>query len=601
MASLEFSSNAMKVFNSRYLRQAPDGAVIETPVECFRRVAAAIALSEAPDLRPFWTDQFFEIMRNCEFLPAGRTLSLAGTGAPLVSNCVVLHVEDSLDKIFQTLEDGVILHKGGSGIGFPLHLLRPAGLPCKRTLGMASGPVSFLSIYSRAFYPILNHGRESANMAVMRIDHPDILEFMSAKAVEGKFSNFNFSIAFTDDFMRTVVERPETPMMCTWLGTLMKPREITRDSYGKILSIVDVDMTVGELFDRIIALAWKNGEPGCVFIDTVNQTNPLPGLGPIECCNPCGEQYLHDGDACNLGAINLERFVSPGGTIDFDRLKAVVRIAVRFLDDVIDQTQFQVARVRNSFGGNRRVGLGIMGLADMLFLLGLQYDSDEGREAARSVMKCISETAIAVSEELGVEKGSFPNIAKSKWAGKRAMRNSSLTNVAPTGSTSMLLDVSSGIEPYFALAYKRMNCLEGSTMEPFINKHLKKALDNCGCAPDVMEKVIQTGSVQGIAEIPEGVRRVFRTSLDIAAVDHCLMQAALQEFCCNAISKTINFPTHATVADVKAVYIDGWRLGLKGMTAYRNGSRETQVLVIPTADEPIEMSPSACTDGKCDL
>jgi ribonucleoside-diphosphate reductase alpha chain len=497
------------------------------------------------------------------------------------------------------MKDAALLHQAGTGVGFPMHLLRPAGLRCKRTMGKSSGPVSFLSTYSAAFRPLITHGRESANMALMRIDHPDILEFMTAKAAEGRFANFNFSIALTDAFMEAAVFRPNETWKCQWQGVAMKPRGITRDAEGRILEITEVDMTAGELLDRIVNCAWQNGEPGCVFIDTVNKTNPLPGLGPLECCVPCGEQFLHDGDACNLGSINLEKFVR-NGELDRERLAQVARLAVRFLDDVIDQTDFSVERVRRTFTANRRIGIGIMGLADMLFCLGLAYDSEEGRSAARDAMKCIQTAAIDESERLGLERGSFPNFGKSIWTAKSAMRNASLTNVPPTGSVSMLFDVSSGIEPYFALAYRRQNCLEGQTMEPFVNKHLKMALSKHSVSEATIQRIIQTGSVQGIEEVPEEVRRVFVTSLDIAPEDHSKMQAAVQEFCCNAISKTINFPKSASVDDVRRVFILAWQSGVKGMTVYRKGSREAEVLVT-NGESPTQALSCGCANGKCDL
>jgi ribonucleoside-diphosphate reductase alpha chain len=598
MVDLHFTPNAMMVFNSRYLRQDDDGHAIETPHECFHRVSTAIAASEPESTRSTWSAAFCEIMANFDFLPAGRTLSIAGTGSPLVSNCVVLHIEDSLDRIFETMEDAALLHQAGSGVGFPFHLMRPAGFTCKRTLGVSSGPVSFLGIYSSAFRPLITHGRESANMALLRVDHPDILEFLTAKTAEGRFPNFNCSIALTDEFMEAATARPDEPWLCQWETVRMKPRAILRHPDG-LCKVTDVDITSGELFDRIVNCAWQNGEPGCVFLDTVNRSNPLPGLGRIECCNPCGEQYLHDGDACNLGSINLERFVKDRA-IDKARLAKVTKIAVRFLDDVIDQTNFPVKRVQSTFLGNRRIGIGIMGLADMLFALGLAYDSEDGRNAAREAMKCIQTAAIEESEMLGLEKGSFPNFGKSIWTAKTAMRNASLTNVAPTGSVSMLFDVSSGIEPYFALAYRRENCLDGREMELFVNKHLKAALENCSLDAAVWERIIQSGSVRGIAEVPDEIRRVFVTSLDIAAEDHCLMQAAVQEFCCNAISKTINFPLSASVEDVKRVFVLGWRSGVKGMTVYRNGSRGRQVLVT-NEEGAVRTSDDGCTSGTCDL
>jgi ribonucleoside-diphosphate reductase alpha chain len=438
-------------------------------------------------------------------------------------------------------------------------------------------------------------------MAIMKIDHPDILEFMTAKLVDGKFSNFNFSVSLTDAFMEAATERPNELWMCQWNGVPMKPRMVKRDPAGRAESITEVDLTAGQLLDQIVDYAWTNGEPGCIFIDTVNKSNPLPGLGPIECCNPCGEQFLHDGDACNLGSINLENFVTPDGKIDFVNLRRVTKIATRFLDDVIDQTDFQVERVRKTFTNNRRIGLGIMGLADLLFKLKLRYNSPEGREAASQVMRCIQESAIEASEENGIEKGSFPNFDKSKWAtNKKAMRNASLTNVAPCGSTALLYDVSSGIEPYFALAYKRQNKLAGGEMEIFVNKHLKKALEDCNCyTPEIMEKVIQTGTLQRVLEVPKEVRDVFVTSMDISAHDHCLMQAAVQKYCCNAISKTINFAHNATRDDIKQVFVDGWRLGIKGMTVYRSGSRDSQVLV--TIEEQAQKAQTGCPEGKCDL
>jgi ribonucleoside-diphosphate reductase alpha chain len=354
--------------------------------------------------------------------------------------------------------------------------------------------------------------------------------------------------------------------------------------------------------DEIVNFAWKNGEPGCVFIDTVNAANPLPGLGPLECCNPCGEQFLHSGDACNLGSINLEKFVV-GGRLDTAKLADVTRVAIRMLDNVVDLTTFPVARVDNMFKGNRRIGLGIMGLADMLFLLGLPYNAAEGRAAAAEAMRVIQETAIDESARLGAEKGNFPNFEHSVWAGRVAhMRNASLTNVAPTGSTSMLADVSSGVEPYFALAYRRGNCLAGK-MAPFVNKHLKAALEAAGCLNDeVMDQILVTGTLQDVRGVPEEIKRVFVTSLDITAEEHILMQSGVQRYCCNAISKTVNFPNSATRDQVRIGFIEGWRRKCKGLTVYRNGSREYQVLETNAKkeDEPVETSLTACRDGSCD-
>lgn len=602
--TLPFTSNACKVMKARYLVHDRDGKILETPEDMFHRVAAALAVNEKDSAK--WTQEFESVMKNFEFVPAGRTLANAGAETSLVSNCVVLHMEDSLDSIFETLKEAALLQQAGSGIGFPFHLLRPAGYKCHRTLGSSSGPLSFLRIYAEAFRIIQQHGRHGANMAIMRIDHPDILEFIEAKQQEGTFENFNFSIGITDEFMQKVIANDPSPWYCEWNGEKMLPRYITRDPAGRIIDISEAQISAPELMEELVHCAWSNGEPGCVFIDTVNKSNPLPGLGRIECCNPCGEQYLHSGDACNLGSINLEQFVKEidgKPTIDYDHLKEVTKIGVRMLDNVIDLTNFPVERVQTMFQNNRRIGLGIMGLADMLFKLKVGYNTEEGRQIGANVMKVIQETAIQTSVELGAEKGNFPNFEKSKWFGvKPTMRNASLTNVAPTGSTSMLLDVSSGVEPYFALAYRRGNCLAGE-MKPFINKHLQKALEENGCFNDeVMDKILECGSLQNIESIPKSVRDVFVTSLDISAEDHIKMQSAIQEYCCNAISKTINFPFQATEEEVRSGFIKAWQSGIKGLTIYRNGSRTSQVLDINVKkDEPVRTFTDTCKDGKCDI
>ena len=599
--SLPFDTNAMRVLKARYLMQDEATGEYETPEHLFHRVATHIASVEKDS--EFWADKFESMMKSFEFVPGGRTLANAGAKTVLVSNCVVLHMEDSLDSIFETLKEAALLQQAGSGVGFPFHKLRPAGMPCRRTLGRSSGPLSFLRIYSAAFSIIQQHGRHGANMAMMRVDHPDILEFLEAKQKENVFKNFNFSVGITDEFMERVIAGDKSPWMCEWNGQKMKPRYITRDEAGCVTDISEADISAPELMELLIEHAWSNGEPGCIFIDTVNRTNPLPGLGRIECCNPCGEQFLHSGDACNLGSINLEKFVKEDKTLNRERLRDVAKVAVRFLDNVVDLTNFPVERVSNMFKNNRRIGLGVMGLADMLFLMGLPYNSEEGRKVAAEAMKVIQEAAIEASVALGEEKGNFANFDKSVWAGKvKTMRNASLTNVAPTGSTAMLLDVSSGVEPYFALAYRRDSCLAGK-MEPFVNKHLKKALVNAGCYTDeIMDKILSTGTLQGVDEVPEEIRKVFVTSLDISARDHILMQSGVQKYCCNAISKTINFPKSATREDVRTGFIEGYRQGCKGLTVYRNGSREYQVLETNAKnEEPVQTFHTTCKDGTCDI
>ncbi|MFH1171830.1 MAG: adenosylcobalamin-dependent ribonucleoside-diphosphate reductase [bacterium] len=578
------SPNALEVFRRRYAGKKKDGT-LETPEEMFRRVSWALADVERryqkndAEVREY-EKQFTNILLRREFTVAGRTLTNAGTDMPLVANCIVLHIEDSMESIFSTLRDAALLQQAGSGLGFPLHLMRPAGSDTKRSQGQASGPVSFLKVYNQAFGVIKQQNRHGANMAVMRVDHPDILEFIHCKEREGEISNFNISIGLTDEFMRRVKENDPEPWLCTWSGKTVKPRRITRSGGETAISIEEVTITARELFQEIITTAWSNGEPGCVFLDEVNMRNPLPGLGRIEACNPCGEQFLHDGDVCNLGSINLEMFVTEDRTIDFDRLKEVTRRAVRMLDNVVDISSFPAERVNRVARANRRIGLGIMGFADMLYKLGVAYDSDEGRKIAEDVARTIQETSHRMSEELAQEKEVFPNWEKSIYRiqGVR-MRNAALTNIAPTGTISMLFDVSSGVEPYFALGFHYKGILGGDVQLDYVNKHLEKALRDRGIySQELMERIVNEGSLQHIDEIPEDLKKTFVVAMDISAEDHLRMQAAFQKHLDNAISKTINFPNSATKEDVLQGYLLAWELRCKGCTVYRDGSREVQVL-----------------------
>lgn len=581
---LNLSLNALQVMAKRYLVRDRNDNVIESPEEMFRRVADALAGVEYnygkndDDVENF-SNHFYEIMTSFEFMPAGRTLANAGAPTPIVPNCIVLHIDDSMDGIFQTLKEASMLQQAGSGLGFPFHLLRPAGTIAKKSRGVASGPVSFLRVYNHAFGVIKQQNRHGANMGVMRVDHPDIMEFIHCKDVEGEIRNFNISVALTDDFMKSVHNNSPEPWMCEWKGVKIKPRRIYKDSNGIVLDIKEETLTAREIFMEIVASAWQTGEPGCIFIDRVNDTNPLPGLGRIEACNPCGEQYLHDGDVCNLGSLNLEKFVKDG-RIDFDRLRYVTRLAVRMLDNVVDITAAPAEKVNNMFRANRRIGLGIMGFADMLYLLKIGYSTEEGAKTAEKIMKCIQETGHQVSQELAEEKGVFPNWDKSIYAKKGIkMRNTAITNIAPTGTTSMVLDVSSGVEPYFALAYNYQNILGGSAQLYYVNKHLKRELEKYGIYSDeLMKKIIEHGTLKGIEEIPEVIRNVFATSMDIAPEDHIRVQAAFQKYVDNSISKTCNFPEDATKEDVLKGYLLAWELGCKSCTVYRNNSRKVQVL-----------------------
>ncbi|MFA6991907.1 MAG: adenosylcobalamin-dependent ribonucleoside-diphosphate reductase [Candidatus Gracilibacteria bacterium] len=581
---LPFSLNALRVLAGRYLQRDENGNIKESPEDMFERVATALASAERnygkseKEIEEV-KSEFYSIMNNLEFLPAGRTLANAGGQTRLVANCIVLHPEDSMMGIFETLKNAALLQQAGSGLGFPWHLLRPAGYRANQTQGTASGPVSFLKAYNESFGVIKQQGRHGANMGVMRVDHPDILEFVECKWEEGSLVNFNISVALTDEFMTQVKNKSSEPWICHWKEQKMKPRRIIRSSRGAFVKAIEETITASELMDKIINAAWRNGEPGVLFPDSANRKNPVPKLGSLECTNPCGEQWLHDGDVCNLGSVNLAKFVK-NQKIDYDRLGKVVKISVRFLDNVIDLSDFPVEKVNVAFRNNRRIGLGLMGFADMLYQLRVAYNSKEGLEVGRKVMKFINDIAHEYSNKLGEEKSVFPNWKLSIFGpedGNIKMRNAALTTVAPTGSISMLADASSGIEPFFALSYYKevMSGQKLAYINPYLEEELKKLnLNN----EEIKSEIFRTGSVQEIQQIPEEVKKVFVTAMDISAEDHTRMQAAFQENVDNSISKTINFPNTATREDVRKGYILAWELGLKGCTVYRDGSRQEQVL-----------------------
>mmetsp|Transcript_18687 Transcript_18687/g.27826 ORF Transcript_18687/g.27826 Transcript_18687/m.27826 type:complete len:723 (+) Transcript_18687:69-2237(+) len=597
--NLPFTVNALQVVARRYVLRTHDNEVTESPEEMFERVARHLAKVESrygasPSQVEAYAREFFDIMADFKFTPAGRTLTNAGGPTLLVANCIVLHIEDSMDHIFRTLSEAALLQQAGSGLGFPLHLLRPAGEITKRSFGVASGPISFLHVYNTAFGVIKQQNRHGANMAVMSVDHPDILEFIHCKDVEGNLKNFNVSVGLTDRFMEAVSNDDPSPWRCYWNDKeYSNVRSIKRDANMCVLDIEETQMTARQLFMEIVNSAWKTGEPGCVFLDTVNKVNPLPGLGRIHACNPCGEQQLHDGDVCNLGSLNLEKFVDTNRRVQYDELKRVTRLAVRLLDNVIDVSEFPVDRVNKTARNNRRVGLGIMGFADMLYRLRVPYNSEEGRNVGRKVMTCIQEAAEEMSEQLAEAKGVFPNWDKSVFAPKGIRRrNAALTNIAPTGSIAMMFNISGGVEPYFALAYHYRNVLGGNVQLQYFNKHLEEALREAGCySQAVVDEIERRGSLQKIDAIPEKIKRVFVTSMDISAKDHILMQSAMQENCDNAISKTINFPNSATRQDILQGYLLAWKHKCKGCTVYRDGSRFAQVLNLNDTDDATDDQP----------
>ncbi|HEB13656.1 MAG TPA: adenosylcobalamin-dependent ribonucleoside-diphosphate reductase [candidate division CPR3 bacterium] len=429
-------------------------------------------------------------------------------------------------------------------------------------------------------------------MAMMRVDHPDILDFIRCKKQEGQIRNFNITVTMTDEFMEQLQENPDQLWYGTFKGEKCKPQNVLRYPNGAVKGSEEIDITVGELYNELVESAWNNGEPGIAFIDTVNKTNPLPGLGPVASSNPCGEQFLHPYDNCNLGSINLERFVKDG-EIDWERLRFVTVAATRMLDNVIDLFEFPIPQVTELALKNRRVGLGIMGFGDMLYQLDIPYNSVKGVELAEKVMGFIQAVSHEASEKLGEEKGSFPNYDKSIFAESgRKRRNAALTTVAPTGSISMMFDVSSGIEPIFALAYV-MQDKDGQQYRYF-NRYFEKALDELQLSQEekngIMEEVIEKGSIQHLESLPKELRDVFVVAMDISGGDHMKMQAAFQRHVDNSISKTINFPNSATKEDIAKSFISAWKLGCKSSTVYRDGSRVIQVLNIGNGDNVVSIT-----------
>lgn len=585
-----YSENALKMMRKRYL-QTDDKGNQESPGEMLHRIAHALAAVEKKyghdDTFVEKTEwEFFEIMARKEYTPAGRTITNAGADTPVIANCIVLPVLDSMESIFQTLKDAALLQQAGSGLGFDFSHLRPAMSPTKRSRGVSSGPVSFLKVYNEAFGIIKQQGRHGANMAMMQVDHPDILDFIRAKEVEGELRNFNISVKVTDEFMRQVLEGKNEQWYCQWNGVKMKPRRILRAKNGSVIGVEEVDITAKEIFDELVNYAWLNGEPGIVFIDEVNRTNPLPGLGPIDCSNPCGEQFLHHYDNCNLGSVNLAAFVKDG-KVDWAKLRRTVKIAVRMMDNVIDIFDFPVKKVTELALKNRRIGLGIMGFADMLYQLNVGYNSPEGIKLGEKAMKTVTDAAHEMSQELAKEKGIFPNYNLSIYPKMGVkMRNAALTTVAPTGSISMMFDCSSGIEPNFALAYVKQD--KDGHQYHYFNRYFEAALKEAGLSEakikEVKDEVIKTGSIQGLSDLPEKLRKTFVVAMDISAEDHIKMQAAFQKYVDNSISKTINFPNSATKEDVANGFISAWKTKCKSVTVYRDGSREVQILNIGTGE-----------------
>ncbi|OGR01613.1 MAG: ribonucleoside-diphosphate reductase, adenosylcobalamin-dependent [Deltaproteobacteria bacterium RIFOXYA12_FULL_61_11] len=566
--SPRLTSNARRVLEKRYLLKDSQNNLIEDPETLFRRVAYTVAQAS----RAFPGEDaeqdavvFEAMMRNLEFLPNSPTLMNAGKPLGQLSACFVLPVPDSLDGIFETLKQAAMIHKTGGGTGFSFSRLRPKNSLVRTTSGVSSGPLSFIQVFDSATEAVKQGGtRRGANMAILRVDHPDILEFIKSKWEDGKINNFNISVAVTAEFMRALEHG----------GTydLVHPqtREVVRSLKAR------------DVFETLVDAAWKNGEPGIVFLDRINEANPTPALGDIESTNPCGEQPLLAYESCNLGSINLSKMMTWNeGTreVDWALLRRTTRNAVKFLDNVIEVNNYPLAEIRELTRGNRKIGLGVMGFADLLFQLGLPYDSENALQVAEDLMQTIEEEGRAASAELGHSRGNFANFEKSVYPGREvpAMRNATVTTIAPTGTISIIANTTSGIEPVFGLSYKR-NVLEGETLFE-VNPWFERAVKERGLYTDVlMDKVAAQGSLRSLSELPDDLKRVFVTAHDITPDWHVRMQAAFQKHTDNAVSKTVNFPNNARRDDVGEVFLKAYHLGCKGVTVYRDGSRVKQVL-----------------------
>ncbi|WP_287154906.1 vitamin B12-dependent ribonucleotide reductase [Candidatus Solincola tengchongensis] len=563
---LKLTINAVNVLKKRYLLKDERGQVAETPDQMFRRVARAVAEAErlydpGADVSA-WEEEFYRLMVSLEFLPNSPTLMNAGTEVGQLSACFVLPVEDSIPGIFDAVKNMALVHKSGGGTGFSFSRLRPKGDVVQTTMGIASGPVSFMRIFDVTTEIIRQGGRRrGANMGILRCDHPDILDFITAKDQEGFLSNFNLSVGITDEFMEAL-EKDEVYL-------LRNPRN----------GAVTGSLHARDVFNLIVTQAWRTGDPGLIFLDTINRHNPTPHLGEIESTNPCGEQPLLPWESCNLGSINLKLMVRDG-KLDRERFRSVIRTAVRFLDDVIDVNRWPLEETERVTKGNRKIGLGVMGFADALLMMGIPYDSEEGLQAAEEIASILEEESHRASSELAAERGNFPNYPGSVWD-KRGipMRNATTVTIAPTGTISIIAGTSSGIEPLFAISFVR-NVIEGTRLMEVNPIFEQVARERGFYGNDLMMDIARSGTLHYVEGIPEDVKRVFVTAFDIAPEWHVRMQAVFQKHCDNAVSKTINFPSDASIDDIEEAYLLAYRLGCKGITVYRYGSKREQVLYL---------------------
>ena len=560
---LTLSNNARQILNERYLLRDDKGHIIETPQQLFKRVAKFVASCEEYQ-KHFFEVQFYKMLSCLYFLPNSPTLMNAGCKKGQLSACFVLPVEDSLEDIFNTLKYAALIHQSGGGTGFNFSKLRPKDDLVSSSSGTSSGPVAFIKVYDAATEYVKQGGkRRGANMGILNVSHPDIEEFIASKSSKDAIENFNISVGISDDFMEAVEQD------LNW--SLINPRT------KKVTKVLKAQ----EIWQLIVSEAWQTGDPGLIFIDTINTQNPTPEIGSIESTNPCGEVPLLNYESCNLGSINLSKMIEEQENkiiIDWKKLTKTIHLGIRFLDNIITLNHYLLPQIKKITTANRKIGLGVMGWAELLIQLEVPYASDEAVTLAEQIMQFIKKESFKASEKLAVERGVFPNWKNSIYSPTNKLRNATCNSIAPTGTISVIANTSYSIEPLFALAYNRVGILGNETQTEINTLFIEKIKQLNLWTPEVKNTVLKTGSIQNIELIPDYIKSLFKTSLDISWQYHLLHQRAFQKYTDNAVSKTINLSDEKTVKDVSNIFMTAWKYKLKGITIYRYGSKTNQVL-----------------------